>query len=109
MEENKEIWSMTWMAFSHDLNLKSYSRNTSHVYVYSQQRSLCDQAMVRVARFPVCSKSDRVTDFNEESIIAEVILTAHARLLINLYTQGSYTSIIVSAQVGLARGEASRK
>jgi hypothetical protein len=37
-----------------------------------------------------------------------IILTAHARSSINLYTQGSYSSIIVSAQVGLARGEVSR-
>jgi hypothetical protein len=35
-------------------------------------------------------------------------LSAHARLLINLYTQGSYTSIIGSAQAGLAWGKVSR-
>jgi hypothetical protein len=32
-------------------------------------------------------------------------LTAHAFKLINLYTRGSYTGIIVSAQVGHVRGK----
>jgi hypothetical protein len=60
--------------------------------------------------------------FNEESIFislflysffcefVEVILTTHVHKFINLYTQGSYTSIIGSAlQVGLAHGEVSRQ
>jgi hypothetical protein len=41
--------------------------------------------------------------------LSRLSLTAHARWLINLYTQGSYASIIVSALIGLAHGDVSRK
>jgi hypothetical protein len=50
--------------------------------------------------------------FNEEMyfhFIGEVFLYSLLHMLINLFTHGSYTSIFVSAQVGLARGKVSRK